>query len=1087
MAGEVEMAGFKAAAPSLDGTIERSAALAALRRPHAPARWLTGVSGSGKSTLVAAHVRATGRRHVWYRLDARDDDAAFFYANFTAAVGYALPAARVLPSFTDDDRGREHAFAGRFFTALVRHAGDVIVVFDNAHRITGEAMQRALAAFVAHANAPLEIWFASEEPPPRAFFDVMAQRKLGLCNDVPLAFDAQECDALAAASRSPALDGGELAVLTGGHAATLVLACELLRGAQATAPAHAQRTVSEIHRHLLGSLLDRMPDGRRALLLRTSFAPQLTEGIVRALAGERALGELDVLCAQGLLRRTEAQGTVMYEAHGLVRNGLRSVAVERLGEVAVADLAARTAEALESEGFDEEAFALLAGRGAFDRAARVLERITERYARRGQAELAARALAALPATACDERPWLCFWAGQVLLGASEEAARAWFERAYTAFERMGDAIGKRVAAGRVVMAYGLEYGDLRNLDTWMERHTHSGGDSAVSPGTPYESVMLLGVVNDALMRGAHPPGIDADTLVRRLRVLIEDDAAWLTPHERVVAARLLIDHARIFGAPERAQAFVLETQAIAQRPELSALQRGRWYIAAASVFAYDGKPERAAEHLAAARELAESSGSQRLAFELGMAQVDALLKRSDLQGATGELAALEALAVSAPPAQRAEYARITARTLLFQDRLPEGLRWAEQALETARLAGYSPAHARQYAMEYTYALAANERFDDAVAVAVEAASHQDERQAEATLIVRDALRVLASNGDDLALLESTLARAERMAFVNLLSRARAPLARLCQVALAHGLHADFVRRVIALHRLEAPASAGPEWPWPVKIRALGGFELTIAGERYQPPHKTQDKPLELLKLLVTCEVLGRASADREWVAERLWPGAGEANARKSLEMTLSRLRKLLRDDDAIMLSEGRLRVSPSRVWTDIRPLLHALRQVRSHRDRQARGALPAVASAVADIGAVLDHYHGQFLPEEGDAPWLIAGREAVAGAVRSALLIADAVLEGREDDRLIPALERALAADPTSEDLARALMRAWSRRGEYAEAVRVYRRLRDMLSVILGLPPSRETEQMKDDLYARVSAGDTGAGAARVAPGRMSP
>jgi hypothetical protein len=53
--------------------------------------------------------------------------------------------------------------------------------------------------------------------------------------------------------------------------------------------------------------------------------------------------------------------------------------------------------------------------------------------------------------------------------------------------------------------------------------------------------------------------------------------------------------------------------------------------------------------------------------------------------------------------------------------------------------------------------------------------------------------------------------------------------------------------------------------------------------------------------------------------------------------------------------------------------------------------------------------------------------------------------------------------------------------------VRVYRRLRDMLSVILGLPPSRETEQMKDDLYARVSAGDTGAGAARVAPGRMSP
>ena len=1087
MAGEVEVAGFKTTAPSLGGTIERTAALAALQRSHTPARWLTGISGSGKSTLIAAHVHATGRRHVWYRLDARDDDAAFFFANFATTVRYALSAVCELPSFTDDDRGREPAFAARFFGALVVQAGDMIVVLDNAHRIIGETMQRTLAALVAQARLPLEIWFASEEPPPRAFFDVIGERRLGLCNDVPLAFDARECDALAAASRLHALDGGELAALTGGHAATLVVACELLRGAEAAAPAHPQRAVAEIHRYLLGSLLDRMPDARRALLLQTSFAPQLTEGIVRRLAGDRALAELDVLCAQGLLRRTVAQGNVIYEAHGLVRKGLHSAAAEHLGEAAVAELATRTADALESEGYDEEAFALLASRGAFDPAARVLERITERYARSGQAELATRALAMLPATACDARPWLCFWAGQALLGASEEAARAWFERAYAAFERVGDATAMRVAAARVVMAYGLEYGDLRNLDTWMERHTHSGGDAAVPPGVPYESVLLLGVINDALMRGAHPAGIDADALVRRLRVLIEDGAAWLTPHEPVVAARLLIDHARIFGAPERAQAFVLETQAIAQRPERSALQRGRWCIAAASVFAYDGKPERAAEHLAAARELAESSGSRRLAFELGMAEVDALLKRSDLRGATDALAALEALAVSAPPAQRADYARITARTLLLQNRLPEGLRWAEQALETARLAGYSPAHARQYVMEYTYALAANGRFDDAAAVADASAAQQDERQREATLIVRDALRFLASNGDDLTLLESTLARAERMAFVNLLSRARAPLSRLCQMALAHELHVDFVRRVIALHRLEAPASAGPEWPWPVKIGTLGRFELTIAGERYRPAHKTQDKPLELLQLLVTCEVLGRQSADRVWVAERLWPGADEANARKSLEMTLSRLRKLLRDDDAIVLSEGRLRLSPSRVWSDIAPLLHALRQVRTHRDRRAQGALPAVASAVADIGAVLDHYHGRFLPEEGDAPWLIAGREAVAGVVRSALLIADAVLEGREDDRLIPALERALAADPTSEDLARALMRAWSRRGEYAEAVRVYRRLRDMLSVILGLPPSRETEQMKDDLYARVSAGDTEAGAARAAPGRMSP
>jgi pentatricopeptide repeat protein len=168
-----------------------------------------------------------------------------------------------------------------------------------------------------------------------------------------------------------------------------------------------------------------------------------------------------------------------------------------------------------------------------------------------------------------------------------------------------------------------------------------------------------------------------------------------------------------------------------------------------------------------------------------------------------------------------------------------------------------------------------------------------------------------------------------------------------------------------------------------------------------------------------------------------------------------------------------LTLAPTHVWTDLSPLLRALRHAGSLRDDAARGAMPAAASAMADIAAVLDHYRGRYLPEEGDEPWLIAGREAVAAAVRSALLIADSVLEGRADDRLILALERALAADPTSEDLARALMRAHARRGQHAEAIRVYRRLREMLSIILSLPPSRETEQLKDDLYANVSAGDT--------------
>ncbi len=71
--------------------------------------------------------------------------------------------------------------------------------------------------------------------------------------------------------------------------------------------------------------------------------------------------------------------------------------------------------------------------------------------------------------------------------------------------------------------------------------------------------------------------------------------------------------------------------------------------------------------------------------------------------------------------------------------------------------------------------------------------------------------------------------------------------------------------------------------------------------------------------------------------------------------------------------------------------------------------------------------------------------------MRSTLLIAESLFEGDEDPRFVAALERAFNADPTSEDLARALMRSLIRSGQHAEALRIYRRLREMLSVVLGV------------------------------------
>ena len=56
--------------------------------------------------------------------------------------------------------------------------------------------------------------------------------------------------------------------------------------------------------------------------------------------------------------------------------------------------------------------------------------------------------------------------------------------------------------------------------------------------------------------------------------------------------------------------------------------------------------------------------------------------------------------------------------------------------------------------------------------------------------------------------------------------------------------------------------------------------------------------------------------------------------------------------------------------------------------------------------------------------------------------------------------ERVLEIDNVAEEVYRRLMSCYARAGRPAEALRVYRRCRQMLSLVLGIAPSAETETL---------------------------
>ena len=1061
----------KFAPPALDAVLMRTRLIEALGEGAACARWLTAPSGAGKSTLVAAYAKASGKPVVWYSIDERDADPAFFFATFAREARARLAAAD-WPAFSDADREDERAFARRFFHAASAADTAAVLIFDDVHKAAGSNVAQWLAELVAVSAPPMEIVFISQAPPPAALFDEIAARRLTVCGDLDLRFSVEECAELAHLLRLADSRGDELTALTGGHAGALVLACELLRGAAASRAERA--AVSEqIHRHLLGKLMGRLAPELRDALITASILPHPNAALLQALGhGADAAAAIEALAAHGLLIRHALDDGIIYEAHALVRRGALLIAREALGAEHVAQLQRRCARQLETASLLADALEVWLDVGDENEAVDVFERLAAELARSRQATRLRRAIERLPADRIAARPWLCFWAGHTLLGVDEAEARKWFACSYAAFEPTGDRTGLSLAAASVLIVFDAAGERLTELGGWLGRFRVLRETTPLDSPLLQRGVYLLGLICEANLA-------DADTLEQskvhaaldEVVSLAEEPAHWPSADLQLEAARKVVEHEYAFGTKEKALHYARATERLAVDHDASPTLRARWWLSVARLKLgaadYAGA-ERAAEESAS---LIERNGVSKLVVALGLFKIETALRVGAFERAADLLNELEPRSARASAADLAELARVGVRVLLLNGRTQEALTRGVASLEAARRAGYEGGQMVLAELDYAYALAANGRAGEGAVRLSRLVPLLGPGTRDGVLGVIRCLDFVASDGTDLGALSAGLTHARTADFMNLLRYVPSITATLCETALANDIEPEFARRLIEVQRLEPPPTAGPEWPWAVRVRSLGAFQLELAGVPYRPAHKAQDKPLELLKLLLAMQATGRTAPDKTWLAEQLWPDADDGNARKSLDMAVTRLRRLLGSDECVEAVEGKLQLSPRRVWTDLRPFSAALSRIQAQRDALARGQ-PAsqLPAAMSDLLAA---YSGEFLHGEEEVPWLLGARTHLSRAFRAGLLEGEAGLIDRRDSHFSLMLERALMVEPMAEDLTRALMRAYLARGEYAEAMGVYRRCRDMLSIVLGVKPGSATEEIREQVQRAAHLGGT--------------
>jgi tetratricopeptide (TPR) repeat protein len=419
------------------------------------------------------------------------------------------------------------------------------------------------------------------------------------------------------------------------------------------------------------------------------------------------------------------------------------------------------------------------------------------------------------------------------------------------------------------------------------------------------------------MRDAEAPPLPA--CAERLDALIDGES---DVNVKLMAASSLLNYHNWKTHGERSATLVARIEVVLARPEITPLMAVWWRTHLSFWHYVGGRYAESARVAAEARTIAERYGLEAYLFEIDHAEASALINQGDLVAAKTRVDAMEK---GLAPSRRMQWPYLHYLRSMLEQRLGHAgaaTQHAELSVQQARELELPMLQMPHFLSRLGQAYAAERRFDAALDIIDEAIACASpferrtfEQRRESFLMERD-----LEAGDEAAAVArlAPLLADYRARNLVLFMRQRPDLAsRLLDLALSHDIETDYVRMLIERNGFTPPADASPAWPFRLRIRLLGGFELERDGLPVTFSGKAQQRPLDLLKLLVA---LGGSNVDAVQLTAALWPDSDGAAAKTTFDSTLFRLRKLLEVENALVLAAGRLSLDRALVWTDVRAL-----------------------------------------------------------------------------------------------------------------------------------------------------------------------
>ncbi len=1089
---------------------------------HTSVTWVNGPAGSGKTTLIASWIEAKQLPCLWYQMDGGDADLSTFFYYLGLAAKKAAPRFRKpLPLLTPEYMMDVPTFSRRFFENLcTRVKPPFFIVFDNYQEVPPDSPFHAvLASSIAAVPEDVHVICLSRTEPMPAFSRLIAGSKMEIIGWDDLRLSPDESRAIVGLHSRDKQDRKTLEWMykrTQGWAAGLVL---LARAAKAQIIDHGKIDAlppEHIFDYFATELFARADGKVRDFLIKTSVLPTMNPAIAEQLTGNSDAG----LILDGLNRRNyftykSQKPGITYQYHPLFREFLQMQMKKSLNHEDITRVQRHAAKLLEESGQAEDAAGLFIETNDWQNLIGLILKHASPLISQGRSAPLMAWLESIPREMMEKIPYLLFWRAVCLMPFQPSESRRYFDLAFNAFKQQNDRVGMFLSWSSACDIALHEGQDFSYLDDQIASLNAMLAQDPSFPSREIKDQITMSMFNALIFR--QPWNVRTNAWDEQAFELLQKGH---DKNLRMYTGVCLVLYHFYMGNMAKAALALDHLQQESRTGDISPLimitintvEAIHDYVAAV--------PESALKAVSKALRLAEETGIHIWDNHLFGHGAGAALSKGNAALANDFLEKMKATQHLARRLDVGYYRLLATWHALTIHDADGALEHVNRFTEIIEPLGFPFGENIFY---FFMAQVHHERGDHKKAAANLDLGRTLAKKAGSKLFQYMALLVEAQISFDgagntvdmkdnnklhlhgVTYLRKAFAMAREQNIMNVFGWRSDVMARLCAKALEHGIETEYVKDLIRKRNLvlEDPSLHIENWPWSIRIHTLGRFEIFKDDKPIQFTGKVQKKPLELLKVLVA---LGGKDVAEAQLIDVLWPDADGDIARISFRTTLHRLRKLLGNDDTIQLSGGQVSINAGYCWVDTwafeRMFDEALRSASEDRKQQGQKSaaghdpsppysLPTIkpplplslslqgrgagvrgvslsgrgghafAFQQSAIEKALALYKGQFLPDGAREPWAISMREHMRSRFLQLTLALGRHWEGNKQyEKAAECYQQGLKTDSLAEEFYQNLMVCHSKRGQQAEAVKVYHLCRAMLVKSLGIAPSGKTEEI---------------------------